>query len=212
MKRIGVTQRVESVAGYGERRDCLDQQWASLLDAAGLSILPIPNGLSNVAAWAEFQALDGLLLSGGNDLAHLPDAANIAPERDRTEDLLLRWAEEKRAPVLAVCRGMQMMHCWLGGGLDRIEGHVACRHSIEIAKDSELLAGWKEDTVNSFHGWGIPRKSLARGVTELAWSEEGYVEAFQHNTHPWLGIMWHPERESPFFARDINLLRTQFLA
>ncbi len=212
MKRIGITQRVELVASYAERRDCLDQQWASLLEAAGLSMLAIPNGLMDAVAWAEAQALDGLLLSGGNDLAHLPGATNIAPERDRTEASLLRWAEEKRIPVLAVCRGMQMMHCWFGGELERVEGHVARRHSIEVVDTCALLAGRNEGTVNSFHGWGIPRTGLVQGVSELAWSEDGHVEAFQHNRLPWLAIMWHPEREVPFFAGDLDLLRTQFLA
>lgn len=213
MKRIGVTQRVELVTNYGERRDCLDQQWASLLDAAGMSMLPIPNGLRDVVSWVEAQNLDGLLLSGGNDLAHLTGATNIAPERDRTESLLLFWAEENRIPVLAVCRGMQMMHCWLGGGaLEPIEGHVARRHPIEVANGSALLADRSEATVNSFHGWGIPRTSLAQEVCELAWSEDGHVEAFQHIRLPWLAIMWHPERESPFFSGDIVLLRAQFLA
>lgn len=212
MKRIGVTQRVELILGYDERRDCLDQRWASLLDAAGLSILPIPNGLTNVEAWAESQALDGLLLTGGNDLSHLPGATNVAPERDRTEALLLRWAEERRVPVFAVCRGMQMMHCWLGGRLERVEEHVARRHVIVVATGCDLLDGRNESSVNSFHGWGIPRTSLVQGVSELAWSKDGYVEAFLHTTLPWLGIMWHPERETPFFAGDVNLLRSHFSA
>jgi putative glutamine amidotransferase len=211
VKRIGITQRVELIAAYGERRDCLDQQWTVLMEAAGLTVTPIPNGLTDVIAWAEACELDGLVLSGGNDLSHMPSAVNIAPERDRTEASLLCWAERNRIPVLAICRGMQMMHCWLGGELERIEGHVACRHPIRIPCGSTRLAGRDGELVNSFHSWGISRNSLASTVSELAWSEDGYVEAFEHNNLPWVGVMWHPERESPFSIRDLDLLRSQFL-
>ena len=65
MKRIGVTQRVELIASYGERRDCLDQQWTVLLESIGFAVTPIPNGLADVIAWVEAWELDGLLLSGG---------------------------------------------------------------------------------------------------------------------------------------------------
>lgn len=211
MKRIGITQRVELISGYGERRDCLDQQWAVLLEKVGLTAIPIPNGLADVIAWVEASELDGLLLSGGNDLAHLASAINIAPERDRTEALLLSWAERKRIPVLAICRGMQMMYCWLGGELERVQGHAGCRHRIKISCDSSRLAGRDGDFVNSFHNWGIPRQGLPSTVSELAWSEDEYVEAFQHNSLPWLGIMWHPERVTPFSTSDLYLLRSQFI-
>ena len=207
--RLGITQRVEVVAAYGERRDCLDQQWQVLFEQLGHQLVPVPNRLKAAQAWAEELALEGLVLTGGNDLADLPGAANPAPERDRTESGLLAWAEDRRCPVLGVCRGLQMINVWHGGVLTRVDGHVACRHPLEVCVGNVPgLADGME--VNSFHGWGVPEDGLGESLEVLARAGDGSIEALRHCMLPWLGMMWHPERESPFSSHDLELLAGLF--
>ena len=112
---VGLTQRVEVVAKTREERDCLDQSWFKRLDDLNLSGIPVPNSLSNPVKWAKSIGIEGLILTGGNDLSHLNNAKNIALTRDLTETALLSWSSEKRVPVLGICRGMQLMNTFLGG-------------------------------------------------------------------------------------------------
>jgi putative glutamine amidotransferase len=208
VKRIGLTQRVAEIAENGERRDCLDQRWSLLLEALEMDPVPIPNGLPNPTEWASRQSLAGLILTGGNDLAHMTDAEGPAPERDRTEIALLQWAATAGTPVLGVCRGLQMINYHCGGRLTPVEGHVATRHFLRIASDDVLFATHGE--VNSFHDWGNLAGDLAAVLRPCAWSEGGCIEATMHRTLPWLGVMWHPERETPFTEADLKLIARVF--
>ena len=208
MKRIGLTLRVEEIADFGERRDCLDQRWVSLLAALRLDPIPIPNSLSDPVDWAERQNLAGLILTGGNDLSLLPEADRPAPERDGTETALLQWAATAKTPVFGVCRGLQMMNHYSGGRLVPIEAHVATRHPLRTSADDRLFAQHRE--VNSFHAWGIPAAVLADNLEPRAWSENWCIEAAVHRTLPWLAIMWHPERETPFAEADLSLIDNFF--
>lgn len=211
-QRVGITQRVELVAAHGERRDCLDQNWTRLLAALELQPVPVPNGLDDPAGWLADLALSGLILSGGNDLAHLPAAEHPAPERDRTEAALLAAAAALKLPVLGVCRGLQMMNLDLGGRLERVAGHVAVRHPLRPCEGSAVdcpLADLPD--VNSFHEWAIPRAALAPMLEAIAVADDDTVEAVRHRALPWLGIMWHAEREAAFTAPDLSLLSRLFL-
>ena len=192
--RVGVTQRVEDLADRGERRDALDQNWARWVESDGDIIIPIPNGLDDPAGYVRDLELDAIVLTGGNDLADLPGAVNPAPERDATETVLLGAATDHGLPVLAVCRGMQMLvHHW-GGTPTRLDGHVATTHAIDcVASPWPLRSG----PVNSFHDWGISRDALGATLAVLAIAPDGSVEAVSHPTLPQVGIMWHPERAEP---------------
>jgi len=209
MMRIAISQRVEFIPGYGERRDCLDQQWPVLLETMGFDAVPVPNDLKHTLAWIERQGVSGLILSGGNDLADLPDALNPAPERDATEQILLQWASSRSMPVLGVCRGMQMMNLFLGGSLCTLEGHVASHHTLLVAEHDELFSHHGE--VNSYHNRGMMAGDLADELQLRARADgDNSVEAVSHKSLPWVGIMWHPERELPFHNSDITLIDTVF--
>lgn len=206
--RIAVTQRVEVVKTYGERRDCLDQQWGAFLEGLGLTPVAVPNGLSQPAIWMDALGIEGLLLTGGNDLSILPGAGNPAPERDQTEAALLDAAKERNLPVLGVCRGMQMINHWLGGQLVPVEGHTAVRHGLKLLSGAVDFIDFRD--VNSFHDWGMQADSLASGLTARCEAPDGTVEAYTHDTLPWAGIMWHPERETPFTGPDQQLFLRLF--
>ncbi|MCA9792043.1 MAG: gamma-glutamyl-gamma-aminobutyrate hydrolase family protein [Candidatus Eremiobacteraeota bacterium] len=182
--RILVTQRVEVVAGYGERRDCLDQQWTVLLERLSMQCIPVPN-YARAAEFASFA--DGMILTGGNDLVGLPEATNTAPERDALETELVKIALERGLPVLGVCRGLQFLNCFFGGTLAPIANHTATRHPLQ---------GSFTGPVNSFHNFAVER--LGHGLQPLASAPDGSVEAFAHQHHRLQAVMWHPERESNF--------------
>lgn len=205
--RIGVTQRVEPSPGSRETRDCLDQRWAPLLESLGLLTIPLANRAPEPRAYVEALALDGIIFSGGNDLSDAPGARSAAPERDQLEREILAWALARRRPVLGVCRGMQAINVFLGGKLTAVTGHAGTRHVIHTLADGGL--GWPDTfEVNSYHDFGVRADGLARDLVVLATSEDGSIEACRHRSAACIGIMWHPERETPHSNRDLELLRS----
>ena len=197
MPFIAISQRVDILKDRNERRDALDQRWHDFLAACGFRALPLPN-----TAEAAIDLLDrvspvGVLLTGGNDLAAL---GGDAPERDRAEAAMLAWADRNRAPAFGVCRGLQMIAHSHGAALRRVDGHIAKPHTVTGAAYSR--------TVNSFHGWGFDQAPVDFEI--LARADDGTVEAIRHRSKPIAGVMWHPEREGIFDARDIDLMRNFF--
>ncbi|SFR51105.1 putative glutamine amidotransferase [Marinobacter daqiaonensis] len=199
MKRIGISARLDEVQGRCEERDALDVRWATLLWSLGYLPLPLCSGVAEVTEYLEALSLDGFILSGGNDIGS-------APARDRLELGVLDYSSSKRLPVLGVCRGMQFINYYCGGDLIVTQGHVNTRHSLSghWAEENGLLA------VNSFHKQSIISTTLSSSLTPLAQSADGVIEALRHRSLPWLGIMWHPEREKPIADSDLALLKNHF--
>jgi N5-(cytidine 5'-diphosphoramidyl)-L-glutamine hydrolase len=206
MKKIGISQRVELIRSYGERRDCLDQRWSSLL--LSLDCVPIP--LLNIEPREVPRVLDELhldavILSGGNSIAVLDEtASDAAPERDAFEAELLDQVFARGIPILGVCRGMQMINHHLGGNLSVCAGHVATRHNLTVVPEYRSLIA---SPVNSYHGYGILPSDLAPSLTPIAHDDDGHVEAFVHSQKQLMGIMWHPERETPLRTEDFSLIQ-----
>lgn len=184
--------------------------------AGGIPVL-IPPGLSEEALRALLLRLDGLLLPGGGDIAgehyrsQYPEFIfNIDPDRDRVELFLAREAVEHGKPLLAICRGHQMLNVALGGSLyeDVLElmpgaikhdfftlyprNHQA--HAVTLEPGSRLAAiiGQPVACVNSLHHQGI--RDLAPGLVAAAHSPDGLIEGVEASGHPFaLGVQWHPE-------------------
>ena len=206
--KVAVSQRVDVWADRGERRDALDQRLCQWLVEAGSIPVPVPNtlcapsmgecGEDNPALqdWLLTLKPDAVLLSGGNDLGE-------APERDHTERRLLAYAKELALPALGICRGRQMMAVCAGSNLAPVSGHVRTRHSLQAAANT----GEWPNTVNSFHNFALAACPQEFVVTARA--EDGTIEAMRHETLPWEGWMWHPEREPQFNA--INVMRFRAL-
>ena len=199
MKRIGISTRLDKVPGRVEQRDALDALWPSLLWNLGYAPLPLCSGIEDVPAYLQALNLDGFILSGGNDIGS-------APNRDRLEKGILDYSTSRGLPVLGVCRGMQFINDYCGGSLMAILGHVATRHTLvgEWAKDNGFLE------VNSYHNQAIVDETLSHALVVLAKAEDGAIEALRHKTLPWLGVMWHPEREETLTKNDIILIKKHF--
>ncbi len=205
MKRIGLTQRSHAVAGYGERRDMLDQRWTALIERLGACPLPLANSVCDVDDYLNELRLDALVLTGGNDIDTLPNAIDGAPERDRFEAAAYRHFLRGGKPVLGVCRGAQMINYLKGGRLVRKRGHSGTRHQLVWAP--ELPPHWDQRAeVNSYHVWAIPGDGLATDLQAVAWGGDGTIEAFSATGALVNGIAWHPEREA-----DLSLAAVVFL-
>jgi gamma-glutamyl-gamma-aminobutyrate hydrolase PuuD len=197
MKAVGVTQRVVVDPPHGTRRDCLDQVWVKFLLGCGLIPIPIPNSVD--AALTICESVQGIVLTGGNDLAAY---GGDAPERDETETALLDLAERKNLPVLGVCRGMQVIQHRFGSRLQRVHGHVAPRQRISI--DGRSVE------VNSFHNFGA--MEVYPPLVTWAIADDGVVKAVRHTERRMTGVMWHPERLEPFASDDVALFSRVFEA
>jgi gamma-glutamyl-gamma-aminobutyrate hydrolase PuuD len=157
-------------------------------------------------------ALDGLVLSGGNDVdptayGAKPHAATggVRPERDRAELALLEGALARDMPVLAVCRGSQILNVARGGDLvqhlpevvgdekHRETPGVFSAHGVRVDPESRLggLVGGRAP-VQSHHHQGFGR--IGGGLRETAWADDGTLEAVEDPSKRFaLGVLWHPE-------------------
>ena len=199
MTLVAITQRVAIVPSYGERRDCLDQAWPRFMQACGLSPMVLPNVTDVALSLFRNPEVAGLVLTGGNDLVSL---GGDAPERDATEEALLDAAGARGLPVLGVCRGMQLIQQRHAVPLRRVEGHVTPRQIIQI--DNEPMQ------VNSYHHFAALESRPPLDVWAVA--ADGVVKAVRHTARSTTGIMWHPERNSPFSNTDVALFRRVFKA
>jgi gamma-glutamyl-gamma-aminobutyrate hydrolase PuuD len=180
----------------------------AVVSAGGVPLL-VPPGAS---AEETLDAVDGLVFSGGSDLdpelygeeAH-PQTDGVVRERDDFELELMRAALARDLPVLAICRGSQVLNVALGGDLeqhvpDRVAADthkqtpgVFADHDVEVFGGTKLasIVGDRADVKSHHHqGYG----ALGEGLRESARAPDGTVEALEDPTRRFtLGVLWHPE-------------------
>lgn len=156
---------------------------------------------------------DGLLLAGGGDVA--PDRYGAEPHertygtdsgRDALEIALVRRATDVGIPTLAICRGIQVLNVALDGTLIQhipdLPGTVphgepvggeGARHRVKLSEPSHLAeaSGTAELVCASHHHQALDR--LGDGLTAVGWSEDGLIEAVEHESGWIVGVQWHPE-------------------
>ena len=181
MKTILITQKIEFNSDTNQRMDCLDQRWIKFLSDCNYISLLVPNNMQALLKIIELVKVDGIILSGGNDLDIFGGGV---PERDLVERFLIEYGINNQVPVLGICRGMQIIQQYFDVPLHRIEGHVGS-HFIDS------IYGTKK--VNSYHNYGS--RDTISDLQVLARSGDGIVECFIHSNRLVMGIMWHPERE-----------------
>jgi putative glutamine amidotransferase len=218
---IGITtQTLEAIPDQLPRCWIMSQRYVNVLVASGAIPWVIPLLEGNEATLRKiYDRLDGLFLPGGVDID--PEAygeprtslcGRIDPARDWAELLLVRWALADKKPVLAVCRGAQLVNVAVGGSLYQDVGAqhpdaikhdhfpIAGRRRDELAHEVRLthgsrlqrLLGVESLAVNSMHHQGIDR--LAPGLVPVATSPDGLIEGVETtNGHFMIGVQWHPE-------------------
>lgn len=159
--------------------------------------------------------LDGLVLSGGGDIApelyggaQHPTLYAVNRERDDTEIALARAAFERELPTLGICRGCQVINVAFGGSLiehlpDEVGEEIAHRgdapgtsslHAVELARDSRVasIVGEPAPRTSSSHHQALRR--VAAGLEVVARAPDGTIEAVERRDHPfYLAVQWHPE-------------------
>ena len=173
----------------------------------------------------------GLMLSGGEDIDPAeygeevdPEAGvKSSPERDRMEMEVLREALEQDMPVLAICRGMQVLNVFMGGKLiQHLDGHrgpdletdPTAYHRIYITPGSKLAAVVGSGgmvRINSIHHQGAREAQKAPGLLASAYAlDDGLIEGMESPNHRWvIGVQFHPERRHevpPHFDRLFEAL------
>ena len=160
--------------------------------------------------------LDGLLLSGGNDINPMlfneephADLGEVSPSRDSIELELARQMLKTDKPILGICRGLQVLNVAVGGTLyqdlhKQNEGPILQHlqkapnthpsHFVQLEKGSllESIAGSERIQVNSFHHQSLKDVPAVFKVTGVA--SDGIIEAVEStDEHFVLGVQWHPE-------------------
>lgn len=197
MNLLAITQRVTIDSHTQEKRDALDQRWAIYLQKCGFIPLILPNNKASALSLIQQVSVQGILLSGGNDLVQY---GGDAPERDELEFALIEYALANNIAMLGVCRGMQLIQAFFKHRLERISNHVSCQHEINFMGMSIR--------VNSYHNYAC-KKSIKPLLT-MACSSDGVVEAVKHDSKKIWGIMWHPERNIVIEQSDISFVKTVF--
>lgn len=199
--------------GY-EKSYVMDAYVQSVKRAGGVPIvLPVIDSSEKIKEYANL--IDGLILTGGHDVNPLiygeePDIklTEILPRRDFLDYELIKYTTQLNKPILAICRGMQILNTYYGGTL--YQDNSYCKtfhikhsqvytpdvptHTIKIEPNSimEKVFG-SHATVNSFHHQSV--KGLAEGFKITAEAKDGIIEAIEKNpSEQWcVGVQFHPE-------------------
>jgi len=225
---IGITTSIVRQDGFVYERLNVDYIY-SVAAAGGLPLpLPLPFEGSDVGRYLD--AIDGLLLSGGLDIA--PTAYGALPsrkvnlvsrERDEFEIALARLARERGMPILGICRGLQLINVAFGGTLIQdigaelpgAGGHYPeglgfdePYHYVTIGDPAcRLRAALGADRllVNSFHHQAV--RDLAPGLRITATSDDGIIEGFEGEGSFLVGVQFHPEGMTRRFPAFLGLFR-----
>ena len=206
----------------------------AILRAGGVPVMLVP--VYDEDSWAEaFARVDGIMLTGGWDMG--PEAMGLAGHpkienpnvlRDQADLTAARMALALNKPLLAICRGAQVLNVAAGGTLvvdipsevpgalkhRRVpeEGDVFQNHVVTLAEGSLIadIMGSLEILSNSFHHQAV--KEPGQGLRVSAWTTDGVIEAIEHPQMRFcLGLQWHPEEHSvpqtnmqPIFERFLQ--------
>jgi putative glutamine amidotransferase len=225
---IGIPSRCDQSSRSGSTVFAQNRSYVEAVATAGGAPVLIPLNLDEGALRAIYERLDGLLLAGGVDVhpRHYGEAVHekcgqIDEARDAVELTLTRWALAEGLPILAICRGIQVLNVAAGGTLhqdiaSQVPGslkhdcypdypHNYLAHEVTVNGDSHLAAilGQSPVGVNSTHHQAV--KDLAPRFRVVARATDGLIEAIEDNDHPFtLGVQWHPEElveEAPSMRR-----------
>lgn len=215
---IGITGRTDQSARPSNLPlFAISQAYVRAVRLGGGAPVVIPPHLEEAELRSIFEHLDGLILSGGGDI--LPALFGeedsgllwfVDERRDRAEIALAQWSLTGELPLLAICRGVQVLNVAAGGTLiqdiptqvpnalthSTIAGRpvATVAHTVEVVAGSRLatLVGTGELGVNSAHHQAV--KTVGTGLVITARAPDGIIEGLESLDHPFcVGVQWHPE-------------------
>ncbi len=199
----------------GFERASLNLNYLRAIEAAGALPLVIAPGMGRALMEAAVHRCAGLVLTGGGDVAPArygqephETVTGVSDGRDAMELAAIEAAHADGLPILAICRGMQVLNVALGGSLvqdipSMVEGALAhsvqeprCgpAHAVEVASGSRLagIVGGGRIEVNSRHHQALDR--LGAGLAICGRAPDGIVEAVEvPGMRFMVGVQWHPE-------------------
>lgn len=203
----------------------------AVIEAGGLPIiLPIIRDKTEIRDLVK--KYDGFLIAGGEDInpnlygeEKKEYCGNINEERDFFEEVLIEEILKLGKPILAICRGHQMLNVVLGGTLyqdikiDKINNGIdimhkqgepldKVTHKLILNKESNLYNIFDKEyiEVNSIHHQGI--KTLGKDLKEGAISEDGIIESIYMDGQKFvLGVQWHPEILFKTYSEHFNIFK-----
>lgn len=197
-----ISQR-ESLNEYGEIVESLESKYIQYFESLGLNT----NSISNFSK-ANIELVDKntqfIILSGGGTAPkeYFINSHNDYEQshRNQKEFQLIDKSVDLKIPMIAICRGFQVLNGYLGGKIEALRYLV----NRPIKKYHPVTLGEKNIIVNNYHNDGVPVDLLAPALNVISIDKENcHVEAFYHEKYRWLGLMWHPEREiEDSFSRD----------
>ena len=176
---IGISLRVVESPSYNEKRDALSQDWSVFFEKLGINPLLIPNTMENVLSFLEDMQVQGLILSGGDNIGDSQD-------RDKTEQKIINYRFEKKIPLIGICRGMQVINTFFGGTIEALENskHVGDPHLVSLNKNFASFLHTEKLHVNSFHNNVIKQKNLGKNLEPFATANDNTIEGFYHTELP----------------------------
>lgn len=231
---VGIPLRPQPPSGERPLRQVINDAYMHALELAGAVPLPLPL-VEAERLRRLYERCQALCLPGGADVdprrygeePRVELGTEVQARLDETELLLLRWALDDDLPVLAICRGMQLLNVAFGGSLwqdlarqaphnpvhDR---HDADRsllvHDLDVERGSRLeeVVQSQRLTVNSLHHQGV--REVGPGLKITGRSPDGLVEALEAPGRRFvIGVQCHPEElvdEHPWAARLFSALVT----
>ncbi len=190
--------------GEGPRFIHMNESYSkAIANAGGIVVVGAEQSAEDLA-----ELCDGLVLCGGPDIEPyrfgeevLNSTVKTDPKRDVFEFALAKAFLAKKKPILTICRGFQLLNVELGGTLYQdivqqlgfIHFNKELRHFV-TAEDGSVLRSLlgEKFKVNSTHHQAI--KTLGKGLKATAYSTEGIIEAYEHESLPIMGTQFHPER------------------
>jgi putative glutamine amidotransferase len=217
---IGIPCRSDGSMLYkGRHINAQNSSYISAIMHAGGAPFLIPVEARDQVLRILFERADGILLTGGGDIApqffgEAPHAAldDVQSARDELEFALVEWALEEKKPLFGICRGIQVMNVAAGGSLyqdiasqcpyaqrhdyfysqDYPRDFMA--HPVHVEPDSRLRGALGVDhlRVNSLHHQAL--RDVAGTYQVVCRSPDGIVEGIEMPGHPFaIGVQWHPE-------------------
>ncbi|MDR0536449.1 MAG: gamma-glutamyl-gamma-aminobutyrate hydrolase family protein [Tannerellaceae bacterium] len=208
-----------SVTRTAEGNSSLGASYTNAILKAGGAPVLIPATTDGIVLQQIIEQLDGILMTGGEDINPLwynetpiPQLGTVDPLRDIYDIKLLKLAGDRNIPTLGICRGMQMINVAFGGSLyqdiasqreQKTIKHVQQMpkeypsHTITPIGGTQLssIIGEGASGVNSFHHQAV--KTLAPGFRPSAISSDSIIEAIEAwPNHPILAVQWHPEGQA----------------